>query len=262
MGAEPRELPLVNASLNPLAMLRSLREVRRLIRRFRPDVVISYTIKPVILGAIAGSAERIPTIVSLITGVGYAFTEGRETKRRISRAIAAPPYRLALRRSTTIIFQNPDDEALFRQLGLVESKLQTHIVNGSGTDLDHFAPAQLPKQTSFLMIVRLLNRRIGPGRNERRHQHRLLRPGRSRANPDAQRKIGPGDVGGGERSALPDDGRGAGMLALFPAVPGRSADQPDQQLQLRLQVDSARNEPGCARSAGRRRTRLSHGVSS
>lgn len=99
-------------------------------------------------------------------------------------------------------------------------------------------------------------------REVRRHQHRLLRPGRSRANPDAQRKIGPGDVGGGERSALPDDGRGAGMLALFPAVPGRSADQPDQQLQLRLQVDSARNEPGCARSAGRRRTRLSHGVSS
>jgi hypothetical protein len=78
------------------------------------------------------------------------------------------------------------------------------------------------------MIVRLLNRRIGPGRNERRHQHRLLRPGRSRANPDAQRKIGPGDVGGGERSALPDDGRGARMLALFPAVPGRSADQPDR----------------------------------
>jgi hypothetical protein len=99
-------------------------------------------------------------------------------------------------------------------------------------------------------------------REVRWHQHRLLRPGRSRANPDAQRKIGPGDVGGGKRSALPDHGRSAGMLALFPAVPSRSADQPDQQLQLRLQVDSARNEPGCARSAGRRRTRLSHGVSS
>lgn len=80
--------------------------------------------------------------------------------------------------------------------------------------------------------------------------------------PRLQRKIGPGDVGGGKRSALPDHGRGAGMLALFPAVPTRSADQPDQQLQLRLQVDSARNEPGCARSAGRRKTRLSHGVSS
>ena len=156
LGAEPRELPIVNASLNPLAMLRSLTEVRRLIRRVRPDVLISYTIKPVILGALAGRAERVPTIVSLITGVGYAFTEGREIKRRISRAIAAPLYRLALRRSTTVIFQNPDDEALFRQLGLVESKRQTHIVNGSGIHLDHFAPAQLPRQTSFLMIARLL----------------------------------------------------------------------------------------------------------
>ena len=44
LGAEPCELPLVNASLNPLAMLRSLGEVRRMIRRVRPDVLISYTI--------------------------------------------------------------------------------------------------------------------------------------------------------------------------------------------------------------------------
>jgi hypothetical protein len=44
LGAEPRELPLVNATLNPFAMLRSLREVRWLIRQVRPDVLISYTI--------------------------------------------------------------------------------------------------------------------------------------------------------------------------------------------------------------------------
>lgn len=44
LGAEPRELRLVNASLDPLAMLRSLREVRGLVRKIRPDVLISYTI--------------------------------------------------------------------------------------------------------------------------------------------------------------------------------------------------------------------------
>ena len=44
LGAEPCELPLVNASLNPLAMLRSLGKVRRMIRRVRPDLLISYTI--------------------------------------------------------------------------------------------------------------------------------------------------------------------------------------------------------------------------
>jgi hypothetical protein len=44
LGAEPRELPMVNASLNPFAMMESLKEVRRLVRQVRPDVLISYTI--------------------------------------------------------------------------------------------------------------------------------------------------------------------------------------------------------------------------
>ncbi|GAA4757786.1 hypothetical protein GCM10023264_27450 [Sphingomonas daechungensis] len=43
-GAEPRELSLVNASLNPFAMLQSFRDVRRLIRDVGPDVLIAYTI--------------------------------------------------------------------------------------------------------------------------------------------------------------------------------------------------------------------------
>ena len=45
LGAEPRELRLVNASLNPLGMMQSLREVRALIRNVRPDVLIGYTIR-------------------------------------------------------------------------------------------------------------------------------------------------------------------------------------------------------------------------
>ena len=156
LGADPVELPLVNASLNPFAMLQSLKDLREVIRHVRPDVMIGYTIKPVILGALAGFAERVPTIVSLITGVGYAFTGGREPKRIISRLVAAPLYRLALARSTTVIFQNRDDEALFRKLRLVARDRETHIVNGSGVDLDHFAVSPVPQQTSFLMIARLL----------------------------------------------------------------------------------------------------------
>jgi len=156
LGAEPRDLPLVNASLNPIAMVQSFREVRRLIRDLTPDVMLSYTIKPVILGALAGKAEGVPNVVSLITGVGYAFTDGDEMKRRLSRSVAVPLYRSALARSNTIMFQNPDDEALFRKLGLVPRDRESHVVNGSGIDIDHFTPLPLPERTSFLMIARLL----------------------------------------------------------------------------------------------------------
>lgn len=156
LGAEPLELPIVNASLNPFTLLGSLRALRRRIRQIQPDLMISYTIKPVILGALAGRAARVPTIVSLITGVGYAFTGGRELKRVISKAAATMLYRVALRRSDVIVFQNPDDEALFRQLGLVAPDKVTHLTSGSGIDLKHFAPAPLPERPSFLMIARLL----------------------------------------------------------------------------------------------------------
>ena len=43
LGAEPRQIQLVNASLNPTAMLQSFQQVRALIRDVRPDVMISYT---------------------------------------------------------------------------------------------------------------------------------------------------------------------------------------------------------------------------
>jgi glycosyltransferase involved in cell wall biosynthesis len=156
LGAEPVAVPLVNASLNPLAMLRSMSELRRVLRTHKPDVLVSYTIKPVILGALAGRMEQVPKIVSLITGVGYAFTGGRELKRLVSMAAAMFLYRLALDRSDEIVFQNPDDEALFRELGLIARERRTRMVNGSGIDLQHYAPVPLPPKPAFLMIARLL----------------------------------------------------------------------------------------------------------
>src|ERR1700761_4488017 len=66
LGAAIREIPLRNVSMNPLALLQSIRAMRALIREERPDVIIAYTIKPVIVSAIAGYAERVKTVVSLI----------------------------------------------------------------------------------------------------------------------------------------------------------------------------------------------------
>jgi glycosyltransferase involved in cell wall biosynthesis len=156
LGAKPREIQVTNVSLNPFALVRSLNAMRALIREERPDVVLAYTVKPVILAALAGRAERVGTIVALITGAGYAFTGGLEPKRIVSRAAASLLYRIALERTDVIVFQNPDDERLFRRLRLLPQGRPSRIINGSGVDLDHFSPAPVPRGTSFLMIARLL----------------------------------------------------------------------------------------------------------
>lgn len=155
LGAEPEEVSLSNSSLSPHGLFKSLGAVRKLIAQTKPDAILAYTIKPVILSAIAGHSSGIP-VVSLITGAGYAFTGGLELKRLISRAMASRLYRVALKRSDVVVFQNRDDEKLFRDLGLVQRGRDTHIVNGSGIDLTHFSPAPLPHKPAFLMIARLL----------------------------------------------------------------------------------------------------------
>ena len=157
IGAEPLSLRLSNASLSPLSMLRSLRDLRRLLRAQRPDLLISYTIKPVILGALAGRAVGVPRIVSLITGLGFAFADdGGGPGRRFVRLVASRLYRLALAKSDVILFQNNDDRALFGELGLLPPDRTIAIIDGSGVDIEVFDVAPLPPRPAFLMIARLL----------------------------------------------------------------------------------------------------------
>ena len=157
LGAEPLSVGLSNSSLSPLQMMRSYRALRRLLRAERPDVILSYTIKPVIIGALAGRAEGVGRVVSLITGLGFALTGERiGMKRRAVRAAAAFLYRRAAARSDLILFQNPDDLADFRRLKLLPVGARAQVVDGSGVDIEHFAPAPLPPKPAFLMIARLL----------------------------------------------------------------------------------------------------------
>ncbi|MDQ2878026.1 MAG: glycosyltransferase family 4 protein, partial [Pseudomonadota bacterium] len=156
LGATPRSVNLSNASLNPLATARTTRRLLRHFRELKPHTVLSYTIKPVTLGAVAARQADVPNVVALITGLGYAFTGGGGLKRRVARVAASILYRRALRVCDHIIFQNPDDEADFRRLGLLPRAVAPSLVNGSGVDLGVFAPVPLDDAPRFLMIARLL----------------------------------------------------------------------------------------------------------
>jgi glycosyltransferase involved in cell wall biosynthesis len=156
LGAEPVSIRLGRTSLNPFGALATLRDLGRALRAIGPDIVFAYTIKPIILGAAAARAAGVPRFVCLVTGLGYAFTGGREPKRLFSRAVGKRMYKRAFGRAFLAVFQNPDDLGEFRRLGLLPPALPTLLVNGSGVDVDHFAPAPLPAGASFLMIARLL----------------------------------------------------------------------------------------------------------
>ncbi len=180
LGGTAVEVKLGRGSLNPLRALATAREVRALFRRLRPDVVLAYTITPIVLGAAAAKAQGA-RFVALITGLGYAFTGGRELKRLLSFVAGRLMYRRALRRTDVAIFQNPDDRAEFGRLGLLPRSLPTGIINGSGIDLNQFQVTALPERISFLMIARFLKdkgvREFGEavGRLKAEHPHAEFR---------------------------------------------------------------------------------------
>lgn len=156
LGADPVSVTLGRTSLNLVEALRTVRELRLQVRRLKPDVVIAYTIKPIVLGAAAARAEGVKRFVAMITGMGYPFQGGLHPKRVAIRLMAMAMYRRALARSHFVIFQNPDDRRDFQRLRLLPRRVPNGIVNGSGVDLSCFEQRPLPPGLAFLMIGRFL----------------------------------------------------------------------------------------------------------
>lgn len=157
LGSRCYDVPLTRTGVNPLKDSGTLLAVMGLLHRIRPTHFLGYTIKPVIYGTLAAWLTGVPQRTALITGLGYAFGTDADGLRRPLQRLVRWMYKLALNRATCVIFQNPDDRALFIRLGLVDAG-KSAVVNGSGISLNDFSQRLLPTldQCHFLLIARLL----------------------------------------------------------------------------------------------------------
>ena len=139
--------------LNPLYDFFTLIRLFKIFWEQSPDIILSYTIKPVIWGGLVAKFFKTD-FYALITGTGFVFY-GVSFKRKLLRNLVGFLYRLALKKSKGVIFQNIDDLNLFVDKGIVP-RSKTHLVNGSGVDVEKFNVATFPKGSiNFLCIARL-----------------------------------------------------------------------------------------------------------
>jgi glycosyltransferase involved in cell wall biosynthesis len=156
MGVRFVAVPMARGGLNPWQDLQSYRALVKSFRAFQPDVVFAYTAKPVIYGGMAARKVGGIRFYPMITGLGYAFTEGGGVKRKAVRALVQRLYRRGLAAANAVISQNPDDQGLFRALKLLPPNTSSVRVHGSGVDLAAFPPMPLPNSLVFLMLARLV----------------------------------------------------------------------------------------------------------
>lgn len=157
IGARYIEVPMNRKGVNPLGDLGLLRRFREIYRRERPDSVFHMTIKPVIYGSVAARLAGVHHVLNMVPGLGYVFV-GDQLIHRALRPMVVRMYRIALRNSDRVFFQNPEDKEYFLGKSLVRES-QAVVTYGSGVDLDYFAftePKGSGEHCTFLLMARML----------------------------------------------------------------------------------------------------------
>jgi len=145
-------LPIQQHGINPLQELSSLLASAQVIRQLRPDIVHTFTIKPLLYVGLAAHFLRKPGLIFSLTGLGYLFSD-RSRKAALLQQFIRLPLQLALQHSRSrLTFQNPDDRQRFIQLGLVAVQ-RTHLIRGSGVDVHRFQPRPEKDGTPVILFA-------------------------------------------------------------------------------------------------------------
>ena len=161
LGAIPITYELNRGGINPLADAKATYALSKKIEDINPDLVFSYFSKPVIFGTLAAKLAKVPRVIGMLEGLGYAFTEqpeGLSKKAQLIKSIQVLLYKIALPQLDNIIFLNPDDPKDLLETYHIKVK-QVEVLGGIGLNLDeyNYQPIEtLDSPINFLFIGRML----------------------------------------------------------------------------------------------------------
>lgn len=152
LGCTVVDIKISAQGVSPVQDLKLLATYIRRLRELRPDLLITYTIKPNIFGVLAARFALIPTL-AVTTGLGYTFIN-ENLVARIARVL----YCWAFRYPLQVWFLNQDDLDAFIRFRLIDPD-RAVVIPGEGIDLEHYRPERsAASQDRFrcLLIARML----------------------------------------------------------------------------------------------------------
>ncbi len=142
---------LKRRSTNPLEDLKLIRFYKKTLLKIKPDVVLTYTIKPNVYGGFVSAKKKIPYI-SNITGLGTTIENGG-----LLAKVSITLYRIGLKKAQCVFFQNKDNQKIFVGKGIVKGK--TRLIPGSGVNLNVYSMESYPSDKDgirFLFVGRIM----------------------------------------------------------------------------------------------------------
>ncbi|MCP1126097.1 glycosyltransferase family 4 protein [Bacillus sp. 3103sda1] len=150
LGCKFIDTPISRRGTNPITDLKLLMNYKKIIKEVKPDVVLTYTIKPNVYGGLACKMSGVPYIAN-ITGLGTAVENGG-----LLQKVTLFLYKLALKEVNFVFFQNEENRKFFINQKIVRDNHR--LIPGSGVNLNHYSLLDYPSDTmvNFLFIARVM----------------------------------------------------------------------------------------------------------
>lgn len=150
LGCNVEIAEISRRGVNPIEDIKLLKYYLSLLGKEKPDVVLTYTIKPNIYGGLACSLKGFPYIVN-ITGLGTAVERPGKLQK-----LTVGLYKLAMRKASCIFFQNEGNKKFFLEKNI--RKNIHRLIPGSGANIKKFHPEAYPTTgpIKFLFISRIM----------------------------------------------------------------------------------------------------------
>lgn len=146
------ELPVDRRGMNPLHDSKLFHQYRAMLKEVKPDLVLTYTIKPNIYGGLACRMAHIPYAVN-ITGLGSAIENGGWLKKFVLAL-----YKPALRGAKVVFFENAGNRDTLVATGVVPNGRDV-VLNGAGVNLKDYPYQPYPQEgpVRFLFVGRVMH---------------------------------------------------------------------------------------------------------
>lgn len=141
-GIKALEYKIKRQSLNPFKELSTIRNIYKVIKPLKLDILQNFTAKPNIYGSIAGHLAKVPLIVNAVTGLGSFYIE-ESKKAKAVKKVMNRLYKEANKKAHYCIFQNTDDRQYFIDKELVK-KEKAILIKSSGIDTQTFLASSYP----------------------------------------------------------------------------------------------------------------------
>ena len=150
-GVEYIPISMNRTSKGIIGVLRYTINLIRIFRKEKPDIVINYTIKPIIFGGIACKITKVPSI-AFFAGVSKSLSELASKNNTLSKIILNC-IRKILKYNSKAIFLNESDISFMKSNKLLEYDKIEIFDGGEGVDIDRYAPCKELVEHSYFKVV-------------------------------------------------------------------------------------------------------------